>query len=676
MVTNGVNRFNISNVGDIVIGVGAGTNSLIVSKNITGTGTSAGIRSSGEIQSGVVEAILVRAVFNQANFALTTFIGYDSAVSIINGTGTTLINFRANGNNAGYTNVYGFQSTIASGTGRYGIFSSGTAQNHFRGNVGIGSGKTVPAVELDVAGTIATTNFRITNGAAVGKVWQCNNVNGAGEWVTPLASERYIGEWAANSGVAPSASPTTGDYYVVNTAGTYLGISYVAGDEIYWNGTAWLKRSNFLTLPIATASILGGIKIGTGLTIDGSGIVSVANLATARTISATGDGTWSVSFNGSDDVSGVLTLANVVTAGTYSSVTVNDKGLVTAGTNPTTLAGLISVTSTGFTGELTGNASTATTLQTARTINGTSFNGSENITIPNLVSGSSQIFAGSTTNFATDVKTRLNAETVVSGSKVITIGSTGITLGGTATTIAGLTTITTSSDITVNGQKIGKGGGNQTGNTVFGADAGASNTTGTPNSFFGTRSGHLNTTGNYNAFFGYEAGQDVLSGNSNTIIGSIAGGETGLSNTIIIAAGTTERIRVNSVGVMSVAGPATFTGDVTANTSDKRLKDNIRVIDNPLEKLSKINGVYFNWNDTAKDLIHKSDDIEEVGFLAQEVQSVLPHIIKPAPFDVDALTGESKSGENYLTIQYEKIVPLLVEAIKELKKQVDELKSK
>jgi hypothetical protein len=261
-------------------------------------------------------------------------------------------------------------------------------------------------------------------------------------------------------------------------------------------------------------------------------------------------------------------------------------------------------------------------------------------------------------------------------NNAITIGSTGITLGGTATTIAGLTTITTSSDITVNGQKIGKGGGNQTGNTVFGADAGASNTTGTPNSFFGTRSGYLNTTGNYNAFFGYEAGQDVVSGNSNTIIGSIAGGATGLSNTIIIAAGTTERIRVNSVGAMSVAGSATFIGDVTANASDKRLKDNIRVIDNPLEKLSKINGVYFNWNDTAKDLIHKSDDIEEVGFLAQEVQSVLPHIIKPAPFDVDALTGESKSGENYLTIQYEKIVPLLVEAIKELKKQVDELKNK
>jgi len=134
--------------------------------------------------------------------------------------------------------------------------------------------------------------------------------------------------------------------------------------------------------------------------------------------------------------------------------------------------------------------------------------------------------------------------------------------------------------------------------------------------------------------------------------------------------------REGTSAMLQVGGEGTFTGDVTANTSDKRLKNNIRVIDNPLEKLSKINGVYFNWNDVAKQLSNKKGDIEEVGFLAQEVQSVLPHIIKPAPFDVDTKTGESISGENYLTIQYEKIVPLLVEAIKELKKEIDELKNR
>ena len=115
-------------------------------------------------------------------------------------------------------------------------------------------------------------------------------------------------------------------------------------------------------------------------------------------------------------------------------------------------------------------------------------------------------------------------------------------------------------------------------------------------------------------------------------------------------------------------------GDVVANTSDKRLKTNIINIDSPLEKLSKINGVYFNWNETAKELTQKDTNKREVGFIAQEVQEVMPEIVSLAPFDKIEHTNQSKSGENYLTIQYEKVVPLLVECIKELKKEIEELK--
>jgi hypothetical protein len=134
-------------------------------------------------------------------------------------------------------------------------------------------------------------------------------------------------------------------------------------------------------------------------------------------------------------------------------------------------------------------------------------------------------------------------------------------------------------------------------------------------------------------------------------------------------------IEVNSTGTANRGyciyggGSATFGGDVIANTSDGRLKTNIVKIDSPLEKISKINGVYFNWNEKAKELADKDTEIREVGFIAQEVQSVMPEIIKPAAFDL-----KLKSGENYLTIQYEKIVPLLVECIKELKLEIEELK--
>lgn len=66
---------------------------------------------------------------------------------------------------------------------------------------------------------------------------------------------------------------------------------------------------------------------------------TATKLATARTISTTGDATWSVSFDGSANATAAITLATVATAGTYRSVTVDAKGRVTAGTNPTTLAG-------------------------------------------------------------------------------------------------------------------------------------------------------------------------------------------------------------------------------------------------------------------------------------------------------------------------------------------------
>lgn len=77
---------------------------------------------------------------------------------------------------------------------------------------------------------------------------------------------------------------------------------------------------------------------------------SAAKLTTPRTISATGDGTWSVSFDGSTNTTAALTLAATgVTAGTYSQVTVDAKGRVTAGSNATktyntTISGTATVT--------------------------------------------------------------------------------------------------------------------------------------------------------------------------------------------------------------------------------------------------------------------------------------------------------------------------------------------
>jgi len=87
----------------------------------------------------------------------------------------------------------------------------------------------------------------------------------------------------------------------------------------------------------------------------------------------------------------------------------------------------------------------------------------------------------------------------------------------------------------------------------------------------------------------------------------------------------------------------------------------------------------YSENDLAREHGYHSTDVQ-VALSAQEVQAVLPQAVSLAPFDIeiDEYTGEnvSKSGENYLTVDYAKLVPLLVESIKELNAKVNDLQSK
>ena len=108
-----------------------------------------------------------------------------------------------------------------------------------------------------------------------------------------------------------------------------------------------------------------------------------------------------------------------------------------------------------------------------------------------------------------------------------------------------------------------------------------------------------------------------------------------------------------------------FRGEVTAYASDKRLKNVSGNITNALDKVKSLNGVLYTWNEKSVEHGFKNeiDDKSEAGLLAQEVQEVLPEVVVPAPFDYK--DGKSVSGEEYLTVKYERIVPLLVEAIKE-----------
>ena len=115
-------------------------------------------------------------------------------------------------------------------------------------------------------------------------------------------------------------------------------------------------------------------------------------------------------------------------------------------------------------------------------------------------------------------------------------------------------------------------------------------------------------------------------------------------------------------GAISASGDIIADGDVVAfNSSDERLKDNIQVIQGSLDKIDGIRGVEFDWNEKSPGWARERG--HDVGVIAQEVQKVIPEIVV-----------ERKNG--YLGVDYKRIVPLLIESIKELKQEVEILKKK
>jgi hypothetical protein len=128
---------------------------------------------------------------------------------------------------------------------------------------------------------------------------------------------------------------------------------------------------------------------------------------------------------------------------------------------------------------------------------------------------------------------------------------------------------------------------------------------------------------------------------------------------------TTQNSQFNSIGVgtaaSATAGEIRATNNVTAYFSDDRLKTRIGGIEQALDKLCSLEGFYYEPNEIAQALGYEV--IREVGISAQQMKEVLPEIVAPAPVDAQ-----------YMTVRYERALPLIVEAIKELRAEVEALK--
>jgi hypothetical protein len=152
-------------------------------------------------------------------------------------------------------------------------------------------------------------------------------------------------------------------------------------------------------------------------------------------------------------------------------------------------------------------------------------------------------------------------------------------------------------------------------------------------------------------YYVFSGGSGISGGSSSTNLSSIS------SPTISGSPGS-----VNGSS-LRVYGAITAGGDVYGLLSDDRVKENQRNIDNAIEKLESLNGFTYNFNETGEKLGFDPNQ-RHSGVSAQDVQNVLPESVAPAPAD-----------NNYLTVKYDKLIPLLIESIKDLKNDLDDLKN-
>jgi hypothetical protein len=243
---------------------------------------------------------------------------------------------------------------------------------------------------------------------------------------------------------------------------------------------------------------------------------------------------------------------------------------------------------------------------------------------------------------------------------------------------AGLNTVTGYDNVYI-GNSCGAAGHGQY-NVYIGHEAGKSNNGGSLNVFIGKSAGEAVVNSDYNVFMGCEAGATHLSGDYNTFIGEGAGynnvsgdhnvligyragyNETesdklyietsSSSNPLIYGDFSTNDVRIN--------GDICWTGS-SGSCSDVRYKRDINIIHGALEKINKINGVYYYWRTKEFSDMEFSEE-RQVGIIAQEIEKLFPELV-------------NTDASGYKSVNYSKITTVLIEAVKEQQQTIEELEN-
>jgi len=323
-----------------------------------------------------------------------------------------------------------------------------------------------------------------------------------------------------------------------------------------------------------------------------------------------------------------------------TTATASDTGNLTIATGT-----LVADIEGDVTGALTGNADTATALATGRTISLTgdvtgtsgSFDGSGNVSIAATIAANSVALGTDTTG---NYVATISAGTGISGSSS--------TEGGTPT--IALSHLGLESLVDPNADRI-----------FFWDDS--------------EGAAKFLSVGDRLTLSGTSLSADVqapVAGTGIDVAGTTVSVDVsdfmtnGSDNRVVTATGTdamnAEANMTFNGSTLAVTGAITATGDVTAfYTSDETLKTNIETIENPMDKVKEIKGISYNWTPEALEKYEHLKDEKEIGVIAQDIEKVLPEIV-------------ATREDGTKAVRYERMCALLIECVKDLQNQIDELK--
>ena len=366
-------------------------------------------------------------------------------------------------------------------------------------------------------------------------------------------------------------------------------------------------------------------------------------------------------FTNDVDVRGVLTAADV----TANTVSGNGSGLTTLNASNISTGTLASARLP----DLAVSDFAGAAIQTG----GEGFSDSDTVLMTAAAVDDRILSYGYSTTTGTVTSVTVTAGTGLSG------GGT-ITSSGTATINVDLSELTdmtagmvgTDEFIVLDAGEDRRKAANEIGLSIFNNDAGFSTTTGTVTSVAtggGLTGGTITGSGTIShADTSSQASLTALTGANvvSDIDVDTYGHVTSMSTRALAASdlslGTSNDVQFDSFGVGTAASGTTgeirATNDITAFYSDDRLKTRTGYIEDALEKVATLDAFYYEPNKLAQNFGYAVET--RVGVSAQQVELVLPEAVKPAPID-----------DRFLTVQYEKLIPLLIAAINELQNKIE-----